>query len=37
MTVVYSPGMSLGNQAEFESQFIPMLQRALRKVNRGSV
>ena len=37
LTVVYSPGMSLGNQAEFESQFIPMLQRALRKVNRGSV
>jgi hypothetical protein len=37
ITVVYSPGMSLGNQSEFESQFIPMLQRALQKVNRGKV
>jgi hypothetical protein len=37
ITVVYSPGMSLGNQSEFESQFIPVLQRALRKVNRGTV
>jgi hypothetical protein len=37
VTVIYSPGMSLASQAEFETQFIPVLQRALKKVNRGSV
>jgi hypothetical protein len=37
VTVVYSPAMSLGNQAEFESQFVPMLRRAMGRVNRGAV
>jgi hypothetical protein len=36
-SIVYSPGMSMGNKAEFESAFIPLLMSALRKVNRGAI
>lgn len=37
ITVVYSPGISLGDRAEFENQLVPLLDRAMRAVNRGSL
>jgi hypothetical protein len=37
VNVVYAPGMSLGNKAEFQSQFIPLIISAMRQVNRGQI
>lgn len=37
VNAVYSPGMSLGNKAEFQAEFIPLVISAMRQVNRGSL
>ncbi|MBU2249248.1 MAG: hypothetical protein KKD77_21045, partial [Gammaproteobacteria bacterium] len=37
VTVVYSPYLSTGSRAEFEQQFLPVLNGALKRLNRGTI
>ena len=37
ITVNYSPVVSTGSTSEFEAQFVPLVDKAMRRVNRGKV
>jgi len=37
INVHYSPAMSLGNRAEFETQLAPILDNVMRRVSRGQI